>query len=262
MQLRWLMADSRCCAHRMNLDDQRRYARQIALPELGLDGQQKLRDARVLIIGAGGLGAPLITYLASAGIGHLGMIDPDRVELSNLPRQIIFETGDIGRLKVDAASDRVAELNPDCTVTTYPFALDAANAAEIISQYHIVADGCDQFTTRFLVNQTCLTHRIPLVSAAVSGFEAQVMSVANDSACYHCVVHENAMDERTCNVGILAPFAGLVGCAQALEVTRMILGFPAFVGRMAVIDGRTNAQRLVQLQRDLACPACGHAAKA
>ena len=246
----------------MNLDDQRRYARQIALPEMGVAGQQKLRDARVLVVGAGGLGAPLITYLASAGVGHLGLIDGDRVELSNLPRQTIFETGDIGRLKVEAASDRVAELNPDCTVTPYPFALDAENAAEIIAQYDIVADGCDQFTTRFLVNKICLAQRVPLVSAAVSGFHGQVMSITADSACYQCVVHENAADERTCNLGILAPFAGMIGCAQALEVLRMILGFPALIGKMAIIDGMTNTQRVVNLQRDPACPACGHGLQA
>jgi molybdopterin/thiamine biosynthesis adenylyltransferase len=246
----------------MNLDDQRRYARQIALPEIGITGQQKLRDARVLVIGAGGLGAPLITYLASTGIGHLGIIDPDRVELSNLPRQTIFETGDIGRLKVDAARDRVTELNPDCAVTTYPFTLDAENAAEIISQYHVVADGCDQFVTRFLVNKICLTRSVPLVSAAISGFHGQVMNITKGSACYQCIVHEQAADERTCNVGILAPFAGMIGCMQALEVLRIILGFPALIGKMAVIDGLTNSQRIVNLQRDPACPACGHAVKA
>lgn len=245
----------------MNLDDQRRYARQIALPEMGESGQQKLRDARVLIIGAGGLGAPLITYLASAGVGHLGIIDADRVELSNLPRQTLFETGDIGRLKIDAASDRVAELNPDCAITTYPFAIDANNAADIISQYHVVADGCDNFTTRFLVNKTCIAHGVPLVSAAVSGFHGQVMSVVQDSACYQCVVHENAADERTCNVGILAPFAGMIGCAQALEVLRMVLGFPALVRKMAIIDGLTGIQRVVNLDRAPDCPACGHVAR-
>lgn len=241
----------------MDLTQQRRYARQIVLPAIGAAGQQKLRAARVLVVGAGGLGAPVITYLASCGVGHLGIIDPDRVELSNLPRQILFETGDIGRRKVEAAADRIAELNPECAVTTYPFALDDANARDLIARYHVVADGCDRFAARFTVNTACVQLGIPLVSAAVSGFSGQVMSVVKDSPCYQCVVHPDAADDRACNVGILAPFAGIVGSMQALEVVRMILGFPALVGRMAVLDGTTNTQRIITLMPDAACPVHG-----
>jgi len=244
----------------MRIDFERRYVRQIALPEVGHDGQQKLACAKVLVIGVGGLGAPLVTYLAASGVGHLGMIDDDRVELSNLPRQIIHETGDIGRLKVESARDRVAELNPECNVTIYPFALTAENAAEIISNYHIVADGSDQFATRFAVNAACVAQRIPLVSAAVSGFAGQLLTIAPHLApqagCYHCLVHPNAADERTCNLGILAPFAGQIGSAQALEVLRVILGFPAFTAQLAVIDGKSGMQRLIARQRDPHCPVC------
>lgn len=232
----------------MDLDQQRRYARQIMLPEVGEAGQQKLLDARVLVIGAGGLGSPLITYLASGGIGHLGIIDDDRVELSNLPRQTIFETGDIGRLKVDAASDRVAELNPHCKVTIYPTALTAENAAEIISVYDVVADGTDNFATRFLVNDTCVALKKPLVSAAISGFHGQVMTVMNGSPDYRTLVHPDAPDANNCTEsGIMAPLAGLIGTTQALEVVRVILGVPALVGKLMVLDGHTQEQRIVAL---------------
>jgi adenylyltransferase/sulfurtransferase len=149
----------------VKLDQQRRYARQIMLPEIGEAGQDKLLAARVLVVGAGGLGSALISYLAAAGVGHLGIIDDDRVELSNLGRQIIHETGDIGRLKVESARDRVAELNPDISVDIYPFAITAENAEEIIRSYEIVADGCDNFASRFAVNAACVKLGIPLVSA-------------------------------------------------------------------------------------------------
>jgi len=232
----------------VDLDQQRRYARQIMLPEVGEAGQQKLLDARVLVIGAGGLGSPLITYLASGGIGHLGIIDDDRVELSNLPRQTIFETGDIGRLKVDAASDRVAELNPACKVTVYPSALTADNAAEIIGAYDVVADGCDNFATRFIVNDTCVALGKPLVSAAISGFQGQLMTVMDGSPDYRSLVHPEAPEANTCKEsGVIGPLAGMIGGAQALEVMRILLGFPAFVGKMLVFDGIHHIQRTVQL---------------
>lgn len=241
----------------MNLTQQRRYARQIALPQVGAAGQEKLRAARVLVVGAGGLGAPVATYLAACGVGHLGLIDPDRVELSNLPRQVLFETGDIGRRKVEAAADRLAELNPECNVTTHAMALDAANARDIIAGYDVVADGCDRFAARFIVNATCVELGIPLVSAAVSGFAGQVMTVLPGTPCYRCVVHPEAADDRSCQMGILAPFAGVVGSMQALEVLRVLLGFPALAGRMAVLDGITGTQRIVALTRDAECPVHG-----
>ncbi len=232
----------------MNPDQQRRYIRQTMLPEVGDAGQQKLLDARVLIVGAGGLGSPLITYLASCGVGHLGIIDGDRVELSNLPRQTIFENGDIGRLKVDAASDRVAELNPECKVTIYPHELTMENAADIIATYDAVADGTDNFATRFLVNDTCVALKKPLVSAAISGFQGQLMTIMDGSPNYRSLVHPEAPDANTCTEsGIIAPLAGMMGTAQALEVVRVILGFPALVGKLMVVDGLTQQQRLVAL---------------
>ncbi len=245
----------------LTLDQQRRYARQIMLPEIGEAGQQQLRDARVLVIGAGGLGSALISYLAASGVGTIGIIDPDRVELSNLARQIIHETGDIGRLKVESASDRIAELNPEVNIITYPFALTAANADEIFAQYDIIADGCDNFAARFVTNAACLRLRKPLVSAAIAGWAGQVMTVAPhlaaNTGCYQCFVSADAPEANTCtDSGIIGPLAGIIGSMQALEVVNSILGKPALTGQLLRFDGRTMQQRLSRLSRDPACPVC------
>lgn len=242
----------------MNLEQQRRYARQIMLAEVGEAGQQKLLHARALIIGAGGLGSALISYLAAAGVGTIGIIDGDRVELSNLARQIIHETGDIGRLKVESASDRIAELNPDVKVTDYPFALTAGNAREIISYYDIIADGCDNFATRFIVNRTCRNLSKPLVTAAIAGWQGQVMSITPTSPCYQCFVSPDAPEANTCReTGIIGPLAGIIGSCQALEVIHHILGRPALTGKLALYDAHRMTQRITTLTRDPACPICG-----
>ncbi len=244
--------------HSLAPDQQRRYIRQTMLAEMGADGQEKLLGARVLVIGAGGLGSTLLTFLSAAGIGHIGIIDPDRVELSNLPRQIIHEEGDVGRLKVESARDRMSELNSHTRITTYPFALDATNAKEIIAAYDIIADGCDNFATRFVVNAACVQLKNPLISAAIAGWQGQVMSVLPGHACYQCVVNPEAPEANTCREsGVMGPLAGIIGSMQALEVVRVILGQPALSGRMAIFDGLTNAQRLVTVTPDAACAVCG-----
>lgn len=232
------------------------------LADVGEAGQRKLLNTRVLVIGAGGLGSALISYLAAAGVGTIGIIDHDRVELSNLARQIIHETGDVGRLKVDSASDRIAELNPDAKVTTYPFALSEENAADIIREYDIVADGCDNFSTRFIVNRTCLTHKIPLVSAAIAGWQGQVMNIAPhfmpETGCYQCFAHPDAPEANTCREsGIIGPLAGIIGSMQALEVVNTLLGHPALVGKLVRYDAHTLEQRISSLGRDADCPICG-----
>lgn len=232
----------------MNLDQQRRYARQIMLAEMGEAGQQQLLDARVLVIGAGGLGSALITYLAAAGIGTLGVVDADRVELSNLARQIIHETGDIGRLKVESASDRIAELNPDVRIETHPIALTANNAETLIAQYDMVADGCDNFATRFVVNDTCVKLGKPLVSAAIAGWQGQVMTILPSGPDYRALVPDDAPEANTCReTGIIGPLAGIVGSMQALEVIRVLLDKPALAGKMAIYDGMRAQQRIVTL---------------
>jgi len=230
----------------MNLDQQRRYARQVMLAEFGEAGQQKLLDARVLVIGAGGLGSALITYLAAAGVGTIGVADADRVELSNLARQIMHETGDIGRLKVESASDRVAELNPDVTLHTYPHEITAENAEALITPYDIVADGCDNFATRFVVNDTCVALGKPLVSAAIAGWQGQVMTILPGGPDYRALVHPDAPEANTCReTGIVGPLAGIIGSMQALEVIRLILGKPALAGKLAIYDGMNAQQRIV-----------------
>jgi adenylyltransferase/sulfurtransferase len=246
----------------MNLDQQRRYARQIMLADVGEAGQRTLLNARVLVVGAGGLGSALISYLAAAGVGTIGIIDPDRVELSNLARQIIHETGDIGRLKVDSASDRVAEINPEVRVITYPHALDETNAARIFADYDLIADGCDNFATRFIVNRAALARRIPLVSAAIAGWAGQVMTIAPhlapETGCYQCYAHPDAPEANTCREsGIMGPLAGIIGSIQALEVINTLLSRPALLGKIVHYDGQRMTQRHSTLGRDASCGACG-----
>ncbi len=230
------------------LDQQRRYARQLMLSEIGEAGQQKLREARVLVIGAGGLGSGSIPYLAAAGIGTIGVIDPDRVELSNLARQVIHETGDIGRLKTESAADRVAELNPEVTLVSYPFALTPENAEERITAYDVVADGCDNFATRFLVNDACVKLGTPLVSAAIAGWQGQLMSILPGGPDYRALVHEAAPEANTCREsGVVGPLAGIMGSMQALEIIRVLLGNPAYPGKLLRYDGLRGTSRVVNL---------------
>lgn len=238
----------------------RRYIRQTMLAEFGEEGQARLKNARVLVVGAGGLGAPCLTYLAAAGLGHIGVIDPDRVEISNLPRQILYEEGDIGRAKTAAAQDRLSELNAACTITPYPYALEEKNARTIFQQYDIIADGCDDFSTRFLVNETCLQLRKPLISASVIGWNGQITSFdarQNASPCYGCLVHDKAQNENTCtDSGVVGAVAGVVGTAQALEVLRMLLGRPALLGHIWLFNGLTHDARKMRLLKDPVCPYC------
>lgn len=242
------------------LEHERRYIRQTMLAECGEEGQHALSQARVLVVGAGGLGSPLLTYLAAAGVGALGIIDADRVELSNLNRQTLFEEADIGRLKVDSARDSIEEQNSGIQVRTYPFALAAANAHDIIGQYDIIADGCDHFETRFIVNAACVALRKPLVSASVIGWNGQLGSFDTRSAqspCYQCFVHPDAPDANTCNAsGVMGAVAGVMGSMQALETIRLILGRPALVGKLALFDGLHHTTRTATITRDNACPVC------
>lgn len=232
----------------MNLDQQRRYARQIMLPELGEAGQQKLLNARVLIIGAGGLGSASISYLAAAGIGTIGVADDDRVELSNLARQIIHETGDIGRLKVDSAGDRVAEINPDVKFIPHPFAVTAENVESLIAQYDVISDGCDNFNTRFAVNDACIKLKKTLISAAIAGWQGQLMTILPGGPDYRALVHPDAPEANTCHEsGVIGPLAGIMGSLQALEVIRVLLGTPAYAGKLLRYDGLAGASRVVQL---------------
>ncbi|MBB4266216.1 HesA/MoeB/ThiF family protein [Roseospira visakhapatnamensis] len=243
----------------------RRYARHIVLPEVGGEGQARLLQARVLVIGAGGLGSPLILYLAAAGVGTLGVVDDDTVELSNLQRQVLHGGDTLDLHKVDSATRAVARLNPDVRVVPHRLRLDATTILPLLADYDIVCDGSDNFATRFLVNDACHFAGKTLVSAAVLRFDGQ-LSVYKTHAggpCYRCVFPEPppAEDEPTCgDAGILGAVAGVMGTLQATETLKEILGIGAsLAGRLLIHDARAMAFRTVTVRPASTCPLCGPA---
>lgn len=239
-------------------DDVERYARHLVLAEIGGPGQQKLARARVLLIGMGGVGGPAAQYLAAAGVGTLGLIDDDTVALSNLQRQIQFATPDIGRLKVEAAAERLGALNPGVSVQTFPERLTPANAGARVAGWDVVIDGTDDFTTRFAVNAACVAAGTPLVSGALGRWEGQV-GVFAGRPCYSCLVAETPPDAETCaRVGVVGALAGVVGAMTALEAIKIITaaGRP-LAGRLLLYDGLGGQVRTVAVAPDPACPICG-----
>jgi len=242
-------------------DQQRRYARHTVLPDIGEVGQEKLGASSVLVIGAGGLGASCLMSLAASGIGRLGIIEPDHVELSNLPRQTLYETADIGRPKALAAKDRLEEMNPEVVVETHITKLDSSNANILMGGYDLVIDGTDNFATRYVISDACLRAQTPWVHAAMLGFTAHVTSFAPhmDSAlpCYRCYAPEMPERERSCaQEGIIAPLAGIAGNLQALEAIRLLLGIGEnLCGELLIADALTMEFRKTHLPRD---PACAH----
>lgn len=237
-----------------------RYSRQIMLPQIDAPGQQKLLDSSVLIVGMGGLGSPAAMYLASAGVGHLILADFDIVELSNLQRQIIHSSGDIGRSKVDSAYDRLKQLNPEITLTRFKQVLDDDTLADLVPQVDLVVDGCDNFDTRFAVNRACVRFHKPLVSGAAIRFEGQVSVFRNDGngPCYHCLYKEGGEEEMRCSEnGVLAPLTGLIGSLQAIEAIKVLVnaGDP-LAGRLLVIDALTMEMRTLKLKKDPDCGVC------
>lgn len=256
----------------MNLDfsdaEIDRFSRNILLKEVGGTGQAKLREARVLIVGAGGLGCPLALYLAAAGVGTLGLVDDDRVELSNLQRQIAHTTARIDQLKTDSLSLAVAALNSGVTVEPHVLRLDSSNVDRVIADYDIVCDGTDNFDTRFLLNDACVRARRTLVSAAVLRFEGQ-LSVFKPHAggpCYRCLNPAPPPEGTipTCSqAGVLGSVVGVMGTLQATEVLKEILGIgESLAGRLLIWDALATRFRTVGLPRDPACTACGMVAEA
>ncbi len=250
----------------MDLKDEQleRYARHIILREVGGPGQAKLLDARVLAIGAGGLGSPLILYLAAAGVGTIGVVDFDKVSLSNLQRQIAHGTDDIGRLKTDSAADAVRHINPETKLITHPTRIAADNALDLVSSYDIVADGSDNFATRFLVADACHFSKRALVSAAVTQFDGQLATFkafAGDYPCYRCLFPEPPPPEEAPNcseAGILGAAAGVMGALQALEVMKEIIGLgDSLAGRLVIYDALGAQFRNVKVPRDPKCALCG-----
>lgn len=241
-----------------------RYARHIILPELGGKGQEKLLKSSVLVVGAGGLGSPLLMYLGAAGIGRIGVVDDDAVDLSNLQRQVIHATARIGRPKVESAAEAITAINPDVRVETHAMRLGPGNVTELIAGYDIVADGSDNFATRFLLNDACFLARKPLVSAALLRFEGQVATFRAfeaDKPCYRCIFPAPPPEGLipTCaEGGVLGAVAGVVGCLQATEVIKELLGIgESLAGSLVVMDALGATFRRIRVRRDPACPLCG-----
>lgn len=247
-------------------DDQvERYARHIVLRDVGGAGQQKLLASKVLIVGAGGLGSPVALYLASAGVGTIGIVDDDDVSLSNLQRQILYATGDVGRPKVERAREALKTLNPDVTVETHHYRLTAGNALDLIGQYDIVTDGTDNFDTRFLVNDACFLAGVPLVSAALGQFEGQLSTYkayeGADAPCYRCIFPEKPPSgaiPSCAEAGVIGAVAGVVGSLQALEVIKELLQIgEGMSGRLMIYDALSVGVRTVRVKADPRCRLCG-----
>jgi len=249
-----------------------RYARHILLDGVGGVGQEKLLQSRVLVIGAGGLGSPVLLYLAAAGVGTLGVVDDDVVDLSNLQRQIVHSTGSIGAPKVESAKQTLAAINPDVTVITHRERINPDNALDLISDYDIVADGCDNFATRFLVNDACYLAKKTLVSAAILRFDAQLYTFKafedgekgeGHGPCYRCIFPEPPPEGQipTCaEAGVLGALCGMAGSLQATEVLKELLRLgESLSGSLIVYDGLGTTFRKISVKPDPGCPLCGDA---
>ena len=245
----------------MNDHELLRYSKQIMLPQIDVEGQQKIIDSTMLIIGMGGLGSPTALYLAAAGVGHLIIADFDQVELSNLQRQIIHRTADIGEDKVDSAKVKLLELNPNITVTVANEIMHSDNLASLIKDVDIVLDGTDNFESRFEINKACVECHKPLISAAVIRFEGQISVFKGyevDQPCYQCLYSEAGNGRESCvENGVLAPVAGLVGTIQALQAIKVLLGLgEQLCGELLLIDGLDLSFRKVKIVKDSECPIC------
>ena len=239
-----------------------RYARHLSLPEVGKEGQLRLKDARVLVVGAGGLGSPLALYLAAAGIGTLGLVDFDEVDATNLQRQILHGTKDIGRAKLDSARERLADVNPNVSVVTHDVRLDSSNALEILGPYDVVADGTDNFPTRYLVNDACVLLGKPNVYGSVFRWEGQASVFASDGGpCYRCLFQEPpppGLVPNCAEAGVLGVLPGIIGSIQALEVIKLLLGQGnTLSGRLLIFDALEMSWREMAVSRNTSCPVCG-----
>jgi len=248
----------------MSLNDEQieRYSRQIILPELGGVGQEKLLAGRVLVVGAGGLGSPVCLYLAAAGVGTIGLMDGDRVDISNLQRQIVHFTSDIGRPKVESAKEKLVKLNPDANVVTYNERLTADNALDILRQYDFVVDGTDSFASKFLIADACHFAGVPYSHAGILGFSGQTITVKpGATACYRCIFREPppAGAVPTCSqAGVIGAVAGVMGVLQANEAIKFLsgAGTPLY-DKLLVFDALQSSFRTVQVARSRTCPLCG-----
>jgi len=242
-------------------DELQRYHRHLILPELGEEGQRRLKSARVLLVGAGGLGSPAALYLAAAGVGHLGIIDADTVELSNLQRQVLHDTDTVGMPKVASAEARLRAINPHVHVAAHDARLTSANAMALLDAYDVIVDGSDNFPTRYLINDACVLLGKPNVYGSVLRFEGQASVFASgDGPCYRCLFREPpppALVQNCAESGVLGVLPGLVGVIQATETIKLITGIgESLVGRLLLIDGLRMRFRTIDVERDPECPAC------
>jgi molybdopterin/thiamine biosynthesis adenylyltransferase/rhodanese-related sulfurtransferase len=243
-------------------DEIQRYARHLSLPEVGLAGQRRIKQARILLVGAGGLGSPAALYLAAAGVGHLTLVEFDVVELSNLQRQVLHGTKDLGRPKVESARDRLLDLNPHLSLTLHDTRLDAGNALELVRDHDLVVDGTDNFGTRYLVNDACVLAGRPNVHASIYRFDGQasVFSAAG-GPCYRCLYPSPPAPGEVPSCaegGVLGVLPGLLGTVQATEALKLVTGIgQPLVGRLLLVDALAMQFRTVMVPKDPACPACG-----
>ena len=248
----------------LNPDEHVRYSRHLMLPEVGTEGQRRLKAARVLLVGAGGLGSPAGLYLAAAGIGTLGIVDFDVVDATNLQRQVIHGTPDIGRPKLDSARDRIAQLNPHVTVEAHPMRLTSDNAMDVVRAYDVVVDGSDNFPTRYLVNDACVLAGRPCVYGSILRWEGQASVFwAERGPCYRCLFAEPpppGLVPSCAEAGVLGVLPGIIGSVQALEAIKLVLGTgEPLIGRLLLFDALRLSFREMRLRRDPACPVCGEA---
>lgn len=241
-----------------------RYSRHLLIPEVGLAGQERLARARVLVVGAGGLGSPVLAYLAAAGVGRIGIVDDDAVDVTNLQRQILYETGDIGKPKAATAAQRLHALNPQIALDVIAARFDAGNARELVRLYDVVVDGTDSFATRYLINDACVLEGKPDVYGSIFRFDGQVSVFAvAGGPCYRCLFAEPPPPESapTCaEGGVLGVLPGIVGTWQATETLKLLLGIGSpLIGRLAVIDALEGRMREFRIERDPGCPVCGDA---
>ena len=248
----------------MELTEQQieRYSRQIILQEIGGTGQEKLLSSKVLIVGAGGLGAPAALYLAAAGVGTLGIIDSDRVDLTNLQRQIIHHASDIGLEKVRSAENKIRAINPDVTIRTYHTRVTAENISEIVRQYDFVIDGTDNFPAKFLVNDACFFEKVPFSHAGILRFDGQLITVLpGETTCYRCIFRApppEGVVPSCSQAGILGALAGVIGCLQATEAIKYLLGIgDLLINALLTYNALTMDFRKIRLKRSPNCPLCG-----
>lgn len=245
----------------MNDNQLLRYSRQIMLPQIDIEGQQKLLEARILIIGAGGLGSPASIYLAAAGVGSITIYDDDEVDLSNLQRQIAHHTSDIGIDKVISTQRTLKNLNPEVNVQAFKERLEGEQLETAVASADVVLDCSDNFSTRFAINSACVKHRTPLVSGAAIRFEGQVAVFTpgkNDSPCYNCLYRNDREEQQTCATnGVIAPITGIIGSIQALEAMKLIMNIgETLTGRLLLVDGYTMEFNTMKLRKNPTCPTC------